>query len=171
MLSRVCIGQIVGVHGIKGMVKIKPHLVDANMLHTLKPITDKTGTRTFDILIKGKNNDLLLCRIKGIDDRTTAETLKGCELFVPRTGLPAESENEFYYCDLIGLTVLQNGQPFGVVSAVNNYGAGDILDIQKLNGECISLVFITRNFPKVDLQQGIIEVVLPHGLKGDTDED
>lgn len=171
MLSRVCIGQIVGVHGIKGVVKIKPRLVDAGMLHTLKPITDKTGTRTFDILVKGNKNDILLCQLKGINDRTTAETLKGCELFVPRSSLPAEAENEFYYCDLIGLTVLQDGQPFGVVSAVNNYGAGDILDIQKLNGETISLIFIAQNFPTIDLQNGIIEVVLPHGLKGDKDED
>lgn len=171
MLSRICIGQIVGVHGIKGVVKIKPRLVDAGMLHTLKPITDKTGTHTFEIVLKGKKNDLLLCQIKGIQDRTAAETLKGCELFIPRTSLPAEAENEFYYCDLIGLTVLQNGQPFGVVSAVNNYGAGDILDIKKLNGDLISLVFITQNFPTVDLQRGIIEVVLPHGLKGDNDAD
>ena len=98
MLSNVCIGQIVGVHGIKGTVKIKPRLMNAAMIHTLKPITDKTGTRTFEMTLKGKKNDLLLCQIKGINDRTMAETLKGCELFVPRSSLPAASENEFYYC-------------------------------------------------------------------------
>ena len=96
MLSNVCIGQIVGVHGIKGTVKIKPRLTDVACLNTLKPITDKTGTQTFEITIKGKKNEILLCQIKGINDRTTAETLKGCELFVPRSSLPAESENEFY---------------------------------------------------------------------------
>ena len=159
MLSQICIGQIVGVHGIKGTVKIKPHLLDPSILNTLKPITNKNGTQTFEIMVKGKKNDLLLCQIKGINDRTTAEALK------------SESENEFYYCDLIGLTVLKDGQPFGVVSAINNYGAGDILDIQKLDGEILSLVFIQQNFPTVDLQKGILEVVLPHGLKGDTNED
>lgn len=171
MLSNVCIGQIVGVHGIKGTVKIKPRLMNAAMIHTLKPITDKTGTRTFEMTLKGKKNDLLLCQIKGINDRTMAETLKGCELFVPRSSLPAASENEFYYCDLIGLTVLKDNQPFGVVCAVNNYGAGDILDIKKLDGEIISLIFIEQNFPRIDLQKGVLEVVLPHGLKGDTNED
>ncbi len=171
MLSQICIGQIVGVHGIKGTVKIKPRLLDPSILNTLKPITNKNGTQTFEIMVKGKKNDLLLCQIKGINDRTTAEALKGCELFVPRSALPSESENEFYYCDLIGLTVLKDGQPFGVVSAINNYGAGDILDIQKLDGEILSLVFIQQNFPTVDLQKGILEVVLPHGLKGDTNED
>ena len=171
MLSQICIGQIVGVHGIKGTVKIKPRLTNAAFLNTLKPITNKNGTQTFEITVKGKKNDLLLCQIKGINDRTTAETLKGCELFVPRSSLPAASENEFYYCDLIGLTVLKDNQPFGVVCAVNNYGAGDILDIKKLDGEIISLIFIEQNFPRIDLQKGVLEVVLPHGLKGDTNED
>ncbi len=170
MESLIQIGQIVGVHGIKGLVRIKPSLNDVSLLTKLKPVMNQAQTTTFDIQIKGQKGDHLLCTVRGITDRTTAEKLRGTKLFVPRSSLPKEKQNEFYYCDLVGCVVMTDDKPFGTIQSVNNYGAGDIVDIQTPD-ETVSLVLTKENFPKIDIEHKTVYVLLPRGLKGDKDED
>ena len=76
-----------------------------------------------------------LARFAEITDRTAAEALRGHTLSVDRTALPPLEDGEYYHADLIGLTCVdQAGEPLGIVAAVENFGAGDILEIEKAGG-------------------------------------
>ena len=163
-MSKVCIGQIVNVHGIKGVVKIRPYLNNPMDIGQFGPVSDKDGNRSFKITVQGRKGMFVLAAIQGITDRTQAEALKGLNLYVDRNQLP-EQKDGFYYCDLIGMTVLENGLPFGTVVAVQNYGAGDILDVKTTKGRTFSFDFSKATFPRVDIQAREMDLVLPEGME------
>lgn len=163
-MSKVCIGQIVNVHGLKGMVKIRPYLTNPMDIGHFGPLTDKDGHRSFDVKPQSLKGDFVLAFIKGITDRTTAEKMKGQYLYIERNQLP-DNQNGFYYCDLIGMTVLENGQKFGVVENVQNYGAGDILEIKTLKGRIFSFDFSKATFPRVDLSSREMDIIVPKGME------
>lgn len=171
MSSLVCIGQIVNVHGIKGGVKIKPALNNPMTICDLGPLTDSKGQRLFDLTSCHMNRDCVVVTLKGIDNRSAADALKGVELYVSRDVLPAASDDEFYYCDLVGMSVFENGILFGTVQSVENYGAGDILQIKTVSGKAIDFAFTEATFPHVDIAEGKIEIVRPIEMNGDVDED
>ena len=76
-----------------------------------------------------------LARFAEITDRNAAEALRGTELSVPRSALPDLADDEFYYEDMIGLScVTEDGEAAGKVCAVYDFGAGDIFEIEKLDG-------------------------------------
>ena len=102
---------------------------------------------------------------KGITDRTTAEKFKGMELYADREKFPEIAEDEYYCCDLMGLDVMVDGQTFGQIINVPNYGAGVILEIKTTNGKIIDLPFSKTLFPKVDIAHHQIELVLSDELK------
>ena len=74
------------------------------------------------------NSSVVIAHIKGFEDRTAAEALRGTELFIERDTLPATADNEYYQADLIGFNVMQNGINLGIVVGFQNYGAGDIIE-------------------------------------------
>ncbi len=171
MSHLVCVGQIVNVHGIKGAVKIKPFLTNPMDLSVLGPFTDKQEKQLFEIHVLNSHKDLLLATVKGISDRTSAERLKGVNLYIPKSRLPQKETDEFYYFDLIGLKVMEGSRDFGVVKAVENFGAGDILEIQLKNGKVLPFDFSQATFPVVDIEKGTIEIVVPDGMKEVVHED
>lgn len=171
MSTLIPVGQIVNVHGIKGEVKIKPYLNEPSLMASFDSMTDKTGSKVFEISESRIHKDLILARLKGVMDRNTAETLKGVTLYVPKEMLPESGDDEYYYHDLIGLNVMQNGQLYGVVKSVENYGAGDILDIETTTGKIMSFSFTDATFPRVDVAGKTIDFIMPTNVNGDTDED
>lgn len=164
-MSLIAIGQIVNVHGIKGVMKVKSYLVNTPDLKGLNPLTDKDGKKHFEATLVGHQKDCWLVAMKGITDRTTAENFKGLELYTERENLPKTQENEFYHCDLVGLPVYQDKNEFGKVLHVLNYGAGDILQIKTNKGETLELSFTKANFPVVDVENHQIQIVLPEDVK------
>jgi len=163
-MSKVCIGQIVNVHGLKGMVKIRPYLTNPMDIGHFGPLTDKDGHRSFDVKPQSPKGDFVLAFIKGVTDRTAAEKMKGQYLYIERNQLP-NNQNGFYYCDLIGMRVLESGKEFGVVENVQNYGAGDILEIKTLKGRVFSFDFSKATFPRVDLSAREMDIVVPKGME------
>ncbi|MBQ8473382.1 MAG: 16S rRNA processing protein RimM [Alphaproteobacteria bacterium] len=97
------------------------------------------------------NSTVVIAKINGYDDRNAAETLRGTELFIGRSDLPQLNDNEYYQTDLIGMTVNQRGNIIGRVSCIQNYGAGDILEME--NGDMVSFVGAT-----VDTESNVIYV-------------
>ena len=83
-MSFIAVGKIVNVHGIKGLVKVKPYLTHATDLPQFNPLTDKLGRKSFDVSVQGQQGDMLLVAIKGITSREIAEQFKGMELFADR---------------------------------------------------------------------------------------
>lgn len=166
MSQLVCVGQIVNVHGIKGMVKIRPYLKNPMGIGTFGPLSDKSGKQFFDVRASHEKNGFVLAHVKGIDDRTAAERLKGVELYVAKSALPKAPTDVFYYADLIGLVVRENNQEIGKVVSVQNYGAGDILEIKTRAGKLVPLPFSKQTFPVVDVAGGFVVLKTPAGMEG-----
>ena len=164
-MTRIAVGKIVNVHGIKGVMKFQPALTSAQILSRLNPLSDKENKKHFEMTLVGKKGAFWLVSAKGITDRTTAERFKGMELFADREKFPETAEGEFYCCDLMGLDVMVNGKAFGRVVNVPNYGAGVILEIKTNAGKTLDLPFSKTVFPKVDIANHQIELVLPDELK------
>ena len=78
--KRVCLGKIVGVHGIRGEFKVKSFTAVDTDIATYGPLEDKNSSKQFELKVTGHSKDLLRIKVKGIDDRTLAETLIGTEL-------------------------------------------------------------------------------------------
>jgi 16S rRNA processing protein RimM len=83
-----------------------------------------------------------VARFEGVGDRSAAEALRGSLVEVDRSALPPLEEGEYYHADLIGLPAVdQQGEPVGTVSAVENYGAGDLLEIEAPDGRRSLITF------------------------------
>ncbi|WP_066489020.1 MULTISPECIES: ribosome maturation factor RimM [Sphingomonas] len=117
---------VTGAHGIAGDVRLK---VFAD---------DLSRHRTFNggALTLAKLRDGTIARFAEVTDRTAAEALRGTELTVPRDALPPLDDGEYYHADLLGLAVVSTaGEPLGRVIAVENFGAGDVIDIERPSGK------------------------------------
>lgn len=162
--KRVCLGAITGAHGIKGAVRIKSFTEQPKAVLSYGELTDKTGERTFTLSPAGQGKGVILAFIDGVSDRNAAEALKGTELFIDRSCLPETDEESFYHTDLIGLAVYYADKPnieAGYIKAVQNHGAGDILEIQETDGKQSLLPFTKANVPTVDLDAGKIVALRP----------
>ena len=158
--KKVCLGKIVGVHGIKGEVKVKSFTAVDKDIASYGTLTDKSDKQTLDIKVTGHSKDLLRIKIKGIDDRTTAETLIGTELYAKRGVLPELTDKEVYYeTDLVGLKVLdEQKNEVAKVIGFYNFGAGDILEIKLKSGNAEMLPFNKGYVPEINLDEGYIIV-------------
>jgi 16S rRNA processing protein RimM len=98
-----------------------------------------------------------------VSDRTAAEALRNLDLYVPRDRLPPiEEEATWYISDLIGLDAqAPDGAPAGKVTAVHNFGAGDVLELATESGQSVMLPFTAETAPDIDIAAGRIVVVLP----------
>ena len=156
------VGVITGPHGVRGLVKVKSFTADPSDLTAYGPLTDETGSSAFDLDIRGEAKGQFIIKVDGVEDRNKAELLKGTKLFISRAALPQPEEDEFYHADLIGLaTVLPDGSEHGRVSAVHDFGAGDLLEIAIAGGGTVYLPFTLDAVPNVDLAAGRVTVDPP----------
>lgn len=158
--KKVCLGKIVGVHGIKGEVKVKSYTALDKDIASYGDLEDKNSTQKFSLKVTGHSKDLLRVKIKGVDDRNKAETLIGIELYACRDVLPEVSSKEVYYeTDLVGLKVLdENKETVAKVIGFYNFGAGDILEIKLNTGRAEMLPFNKGYVPEINLEDGYIIV-------------
>lgn len=162
----ICMAEIVGVHGVRGIVKMKVFCDDPESLPDYAPLCDAAGTREFKLLSFQPHQNIYLAQLDGIADRTLAEKLRGTKLYVPRDRLPdIEDDGTFYHVDLIGLAVKDEaGRVFGKVIQVANFGAGDLLEIKPLKGASYYVPFTEANVPQVDIDKKEATVIIPDGL-------
>lgn len=164
--GRLCVAVIAGAHGVRGDVRIKSFTADPKGLAAYGPLTDKTGTREFRIKVHGLAKNLLRAHIKGVDDRNAAEALVGVELYIERVQLPEPEDDEFYHSDLIGLkAVLEDGSDYGIVHALHDFGAGDVIEIVLAAGGTVVLPFSNAVVPSVDLKAGIVVIAPPEEVE------
>lgn len=168
----ICVGAVTGARGIKGDIRIKSFTADPNAIATYGPLYDKTGNLTYALKITGQAKGLLIGRIEGTPDRTAAEKLRGLQFFVPRDSLPEAEEDEFYFSDLIGLRAEDlEGKALGTISSVENYGAGDVLEIVGVINGGLMLPFTKQAVPRVDIQNGLVVIDPPDGIFDPPDEE
>lgn len=160
--SRICVGVIVGVHGLRGLLRVKSFTAEPTDIAAYGPLGDATGARQYTLKVTGSAKGVLLARIDGIDDRNSAEALKGMELFIARAALPQTEEDEFYHTDLIGLqAVVADGSVYGTVRALHEFGAGDMIEIALDAGGVSVLPFTRAVIPEINLDNGRITVEPP----------
>jgi 16S rRNA processing protein RimM len=158
--------EIVGVHGVKGLVKLKILGTDAEALLDYGVFTDESGKKEFEIAALHQHGSIYLAEIENVTDRTAAEKLRGTKFCITRDHLPGiKQKDTFYHVDLIGLAAkYPDGNPLGKILAVANFGAGDLIEIKPLKGASFYVPFSDACVPKVDLAAGEIIVDPPPGL-------
>ena len=161
MKKRVCIGKIVAAHGIRGEVKMQSFTASPSDLDKLGAVENKDADKVFCLKVMGVTSSNVRVKIKGVDDRNTAEALIGTEFYIDRAKLPELGEDEYYHFDLVGLKVcLQTkNKVIGTVSGFSNFGAGEIIEL-KLNGqrETEMLPFTKEYVPEINIDGGYIIV-------------
>lgn len=160
----VLVGVIVGVHGIKGEVKLKSFTSDPLNVGRYGPLQSSSGKQLEISKLKAAKDDFI-ASFKNVNDRNEAETLRGVELFVAREKLPKLKTHEAYAHDLMGLdVVLENGTTLGKLVGMPNYGAGDLLEVS-VDGEAetVLIPFTNAFVPQEDFSSGRITVILPEG--------
>lgn len=164
--QRVCMAEIVGVHGVKGTLKLKSFGDDPDLLSGAAPLYDADGANIFKITSLQPHGNIYLASIEGVSDRTAAEKLRGTKLFIDRSFLPdIRKKDTFYHIDLIGLAAKDpEGKIVGKVIQVANFGAGDLLEIKPVKGASFYLPFTKDTVPDVDIGKKEITVVIPEGL-------
>jgi 16S rRNA processing protein RimM len=170
--TRIILGHITGAHGIKGDVMVRTYTEDPEALGAYGPLADGEGKGAFVISSVRLTPKGAIIRIKGVDDRTSAERLKGIALTVARDALPVADDGQYYHADLIGMeAVTPAGALFGTVVAIQNFGAGDLLEV-KLAGKRDTelLPFTDPVVPHVDVAGRRLTVVMPV-MVDDRDED
>ena len=167
----ILVGRIAAAHGVRGLVKLQSFTADPAAIGAYGPLLDSQGRRRFEVAVQNRVKSGVIARIAGVEDRTAAEKLRGVELYLERDALPLAAEGEYYHADLVGLSVeLMDGKPLGRVRAVENFGAGDLLAIDRPGRGPVSLPFNDRVVPVVDLAAGRRVVDPPAGLIEDGKE-
>lgn len=130
----VALAAIIGAHGVTGEVRLKLFGDGPDSLKQYKAIDAGGRTLTLKSVRAGSNG--AVARFAELSNRNDAEALRGTQLTVPRSALPPLDDGEYYHIDLIGLPCASDaGEALGVVATVENFGAGDILEIERPNGK------------------------------------
>ena len=162
MTGRVLLGAVIGAHGIKGEVRVKTFTLDPESLGAYGPLTTDDGrSLSVSALRSGKPGEVVV-RFNEIADRNAAEALKGRQLSVSRSALPAPDADEYYHADLIGLAVEDKEQvALGRLRALHNFGAGDVMEIETPAGGTEFIPFNSAVVLKVELPTRIV-IAPPH---------
>lgn len=164
----VTIGKIVGVHGIKGYVKIHCEAESFSVFapgHTVIVRDSKGGSRVMEIVDARPQGRKLLLLLKGISDRNTAETLPGSDLLVEKSSLPDLEPDTYYWSDIVGMSVVSvDGRHVGTVTSLIETGSNDVYVLQTPDAGEILIPAIASVVLEIDLNRKIMRVNLPEGL-------
>jgi len=148
---RIALAAVAGAHGIRGELRLKLFSDSIESLSRHEKLCVGGVERRLLAIRDAKNP---VARFEGIDDRSAAEALRGSLIEIDRSALPPLGEGEYYHADLIGLPAVdRQGEPVGRVAAVENFGAGDLLEIEAEGGKR-SLIPFTAGI--ADLEDGRI---------------
>ena len=131
--KKILVGKIVAMQGVRGDVRVQTYTENPEDFQKFKVQSAKFNLDDFKFVRRVPNSDVIIAHIRGFEDRTSAEALRGTELFIERDTLPATKPGEYYQADLIGFVVIQNGEKVGTVAGFQNFGAGDIIETDSGN--------------------------------------
>lgn len=162
MDARVCVGAVVGAHGVRGQVRIKSFTAEPADVAAYGPVESEDATRRFKLKVTGEAKGLVIAKLEGVNDRDAAEAMRGTRFFVPRERLPELEEDEFLYTDLVGLKAEgEDGEVLGTVKGVADFGAGELLDIVLAGGGSLMVPFTKAAVPVVDIANKRLVVIPP----------
>lgn len=154
MADRVCVAKIGAAHGLRGEVRLQIFTEEPDAIFQYGQLESGDSTKKFRVASLRPAKGHYVAKLEGVNDRNAAELLTNIELFVSRDKLPKiEGEGEYYHADLIGLRVEDKaGKSYGVVIAVRNFGASDLIEVAVPPQKTGTLIpFIDQFVPEVDL--------------------
>lgn len=165
---RIRVATLGAPHGIKGLLRVFPVSDRADLFDVARTFyTGADGEGALSLRLARADGKGFLVEVEGIRDRTAAQSLTGTQLWLERAAFPEPAPGEYYHVDLIGLRAVDGqGRAVGTVVGVENFGAGDLLDIKPEAGESFYLPFTNANVPDIDLNAGTMRVDLPEGVSG-----
>ena len=155
MTDRICVAQIGAAHGIRGEVRLRSFTENPAAVAEYGPLESEDGARRFTIEALRQAKDHFVVRLAGVSDRTAAEKLANLKLYISRDRLPPiEDDDTYYHSDLVGLAaVTADGNTLGIVTAVHNFGAGDLIEIKPHGGgEPLMVPFTETTVPEIDMK-------------------
>jgi len=164
--EHILIGKIVGLHGIKGVLRICSYAESDALFSAGSPVLVNSAGEIFTHTIKesAPHKRGLLLHLEGIENRGHAESLVGSDLFIEKSALPQPEEGSYYWSDLIGLSVFTPENSFlGKLTAVMPTGSNDVYVVK--NGKKETLIpAIASVVMAVDIENRTMQVQLPEGL-------
>jgi 16S rRNA processing protein RimM len=163
----VLLAAVMGAQGLKGEVKAKIFTASPDALPRYGKLHARDG-RIFTITaFRPSRQGEAVIAFAEVKDRNAAEALKGTELFVARDALPEPDEDEFYHADLIGLEARDSeGRVLGKVAGVHNFGASDVIELIRDDGDRVHLAFTRETVPVIKIADGYIIVAVPEDDDG-----
>ena len=157
----VTLAAVTGAHGVTGEVRLK---LFGEGLDGLKRHTSFNEGALTLAKLRDDGKGGAVARFAEVPDRTAAEALRGTVLTVPRSALPPLEEGEYYHTDLIGLAAASDaGEPLGTVVAVENFGAGDLLEIERPTGKRFMVPMTAAAVPDWDDERLVVAVGFADG--------
>ena len=153
-------GALAGAHGVRGDVRVKSFTAEPDALFDFGPLLDAAGKVVLEAKTVRPAKDHFIVTPKHPLQREEWDTLKGTRLHAPRSALPEPEDDEVYIDDLVGLAVMDtSGIALGTVKAVQNFGAGDLLEIAPADGSsAVYIPFTEEDVPELDLEAGHVTV-------------
>lgn len=162
MAQDVLLAVVTGAVGLKGEVKAKLFTATTDGLARYKTLHTAQGRKLAITAFRPSKEGEAVIAFEGVRDRNEAEALKGTELYVERAMLPETGEDEFYHADLIGLEARDSeGRVLGKVSAIHNFGASDVIELTRSDGDHVHLAFTRETVPVLNIADGYIVVAVP----------
>lgn len=152
----ILVGRVAGGFGVRGEVRITTFTEDPLSLARYGALKREDGSDGLKVKTARAAKGGVIARVDGVESKEAADALRGLRLYVPRDALPEPADDEFYLTDLIGLRVEDvSGALLGVVASVPNFGAGDMLEIDKGDGTATwYLPFTQSAVPDVRIAEG-----------------
>lgn len=168
----VCVGTLAGAHGVRGDVRLKSFTADPAAIAAFPRLCRGPDGPPVSLSALRPIKDGFAARVAGVGDREAAQALSGTELYVPREDLPEPDADEYYLADLEGLTAVdQSGAAIGRVAGVQNFGAGDVIELMldmpvAGYGKSVLMPFEAAFVPDVDIAHGKVVIALDAWLEG-----
>ncbi|PZO79923.1 MAG: 16S rRNA processing protein RimM [Sphingomonas hengshuiensis] len=151
--NRVVLAAIAGAHGLAGEVRLKLFTDDLSAYPTLNG-----GALTL-VSVRPATNGMI-GKFREIPDRTRAEAMRGTELWIARDQLPPLAEGEYYHADLLGLPVVSSdGEALGHVVTIDDFGAGDVIEIERPGGKRFMVPMQPHAVPEWDAERLVVEAL------------
>ncbi len=168
MENFIQVGAVANTHGIRGEVKVFPTTDDSGRYKKLKEVVLDTGKERKVLQIDGVKffKQMVIVKFHGIDSMDAAEPLKGAKLYVTRENAVELKEDEYFYADLIGLTVMtEDGTALGTIREILPTGANDVYVVAKEQKKDLLIPAIKECIKEVDVNGGRMVVRLLPGLQ------
>lgn len=159
----ILVGRVAGAFGVRGDVRVTAYTEDPGALLDYRDLKRKDGSPALTLLSGRVQKAEVIGRAREVETREQAEALRGLELYVAREALPPPEEDEFYLADLIGLAARSpQGEAIGTIRSVQDFGAGDLLEIAPAGGGTTWWLPFTREaVPDVKPAEGYVVAVRP----------